>query len=322
MLRGNENTDRALFYAQVLGGILADRLELAKQYVRGIPAVTFERMSNDDVVKYVFSKLEILGLEVDYDSRTMDVTETMLRLDFGANSPGLYICVHVPFRGDEFLWDAKPSNLKSRFPKGSICQGELVLSFKSQQASDRDLIKRELENDLDDVKFYVGEQKRQLDEYHRSLEDIAAKSADDRRQELVRGAQMTSHLGIPLRRRKDVPDVTPVKISRTRVRELPSTPNLPTASQERGIEEKTYQHILSVIRHEGRTFETVSESLLGKLDEEDIRDIILAHLNGHYEGEATAEAFRKKGKTDIRIEDDNRAAFIAECKIWKGKSSF
>jgi len=41
-------------------------------------------------------------------------------------------------------------------------------------------------------------------------------------------------------------------------------------------------------------------------------------LNGHYEGVATGETFRKSGKTDIRIEDSNRAAFITECKVWEG----
>ena len=31
-----------------------------------------------------------------------------------------------------------------------------------------------------------------------------------------------------------------------------------------------------------------------------------------------SEAFRYKGKTDICIEQDNRAAFIGECKLWSG----
>ncbi|GAI63813.1 unnamed protein product, partial [marine sediment metagenome] len=37
------------------------------------------------------------------------------------------------------------------------------------------------------------------------------------------------------------------------------------------------------------------------------------------QGIATAETFRRLGKTDIRIEDQDRAAFVAECKIWRGK---
>jgi len=53
--------------------------------------------------------------------------------------------------------------------------------------------------------------------------------------------------------------------------------------------------------------------------EEELRDMLLSHLNGYFKGAATGETFRKSGKTDIRIEDADRAAFVAECKIWHGQ---
>src|SRR3989304_9308879 len=53
-------------------------------------------------------------------------------------------------------------------------------------------------------------------------------------------------------------------------------------------------------------------------DEIGYLDIMIAHLNGHYEGGATGETFRRSGKTDMRIEDQERAAFVAECKVWRG----
>ena len=34
--------------------------------------------------------------------------------------------------------------------------------------------------------------------------------------------------------------------------------------------------------------------------------------------EAVGEVFRRRGKTDICIEQDDRAAFVGECKIWTG----
>jgi hypothetical protein len=70
-------------------------------------------------------------------------------------------------------------------------------------------------------------------------------------------------------------------------------------------------------RHVGRTFETTPKTY-SKHDEEELRDILLAHLNGFFEGGATGEAFRRTGKTDIRIEDKERSAFVAECKVWSG----
>lgn len=57
------------------------------------------------------------------------------------------------------------------------------------------------------------------------------------------------------------------------------------------------------------------------MQEEDLRNTLLAALNGIYKGDATGETFRNNGKTDICIERDNRAAFVAECKMWNGPSA-
>ena len=59
-----------------------------------------------------------------------------------------------------------------------------------------------------------------------------------------------------------------------------------------------------------------------KNDEEEIRDFIISTLGTHYENMVTGETFRKKGKTDILIIFDNKAAFIGECKIWHGIKKF
>ena len=52
-----------------------------------------------------------------------------------------------------------------------------------------------------------------------------------------------------------------------------------------------------------------------------MRDIILAQLNTHFEGRASGEVFRGRGKTDFCIEQDNRAEFVGECKVWAGPTS-
>lgn len=87
-----------------------------------------------------------------------------------------------------------------------------------------------------------------------------------------------------------------------------------TAKQQDGDE---YENILSIIRHAGKTYEETPKTYSSH-NEEELRDIILAHLNGPYKGKAVGERFRKRGKTDITIEFDDRAAFVAECKIWRG----
>ena len=57
------------------------------------------------------------------------------------------------------------------------------------------------------------------------------------------------------------------------------------------------------------------------MQEEDLRNTLLAALNSTYLGKATGETFRNNGKTDICIEADDRAAFVAECKMWTGSKA-
>ena len=64
-----------------------------------------------------------------------------------------------------------------------------------------------------------------------------------------------------------------------------------------------------------------SPSTFVHMKEEQIRDLILVSLNGHYEGGATGETFNAQGKTDILIRADGRNVFIAECKFWNGPKS-
>lgn len=83
------------------------------------------------------------------------------------------------------------------------------------------------------------------------------------------------------------------------------------------ISEEDYRDILETIKHIGSTYERTPASYKG-MHEEDLRNTLLAGLNATYKGGVTGETFRKNGKTDICIEQSNRAAFVAECKMWTG----
>ncbi len=78
--------------------------------------------------------------------------------------------------------------------------------------------------------------------------------------------------------------------------------------------------ILATIKHMGSTYERTPRSYKD-MKEEDLRNTLLAALNGTYLGGAVGEAFRNNGKTDICIEEKNRAAFVAECKMWTGQKA-
>ena len=91
----------------------------------------------------------------------------------------------------------------------------------------------------------------------------------------------------------------------------------PTQKAIPRLKPEEFQIILDVIEGQGVTFERTPQTI-AKLEEEDIRNLILSSLNAVLNLGALGEAFSKRGKTDIYLVVPEGGIFIAECKIWYG----
>lgn len=140
---------------------------------------------------------------------------------------------------------------------------------------------------------------------------------NQRRKRLTQHDDLPNILKIPIKQRAGTPPLEPIVLQERLTKPLPTKPEK-GREPEPGIEWDAYEKILRMVRHVGRTFERTPATFRVH-DEEELRDIMLAFMNGYFEGKAAGEAFRKKGKTDIWIEQEDRAAFVAECKIWTGQ---
>jgi hypothetical protein len=323
---------KGLFCERRLSDTLEGLYTQGQQAVDGIPEGQFLALSDDAVVEHVVSKLQIQPLQIYEDA--IEARDQESRLDVsgwyrqrGIETaepkwvPSLRITAFVPYSGDEWLWDMRPSTWGASSPRATvrlrdgkgIGQLEIAIEFPTQTEPER--FKKVLDEQLSDLRFYIGHQQKDIEAAMQSLPGRVREAVTRRRKRLESHAAVRKVLNIPLRKRDGAPTLQPPPIQRKLVRPLPPVPASPP---EYGIRDEDYEHILGVVRHEGRTFES-TPATFAVHDEEELRDIILAHLNGHYNGVATAEAFRKCGKTDIRIEVENRAAFVAECKVWHGE---
>lgn len=316
----------ALFHDGDLHGVLEGHLAQASVRVDALEKNQFLNAADDAIIESLADSLHVNSLEVDRQAMTQEMVETTVSRndDFHRGRrisvPGFRIVVDLPFTGDTLLWKLQPSSFQSMWPRADILSGEqdgivrLTLEVPADTAAEQ--IKQHIEQQLRLIEFYVNAQRSQVDACNSQLPGKLRQAIASRRQRLQAQNNLAAVLGIPLKRSKYDVEVSPVQMKRRIVRPLPAAPARGFVP-EPGISDADYQHILKVIRHEGRTFEGAATTF-AKLEEEELRDILLAHLNGHYEGDATGETFRKKGKTDIRIEDENRAAFVGECKIWGG----
>jgi len=89
------------------------------------------------------------------------------------------------------------------------------------------------------------------------------------------------------------------------------------ASADPKIDPKILEAIVDVLVRGGCTFETAPETF-AKLNECDLRNILISFLNGNFELHAVAEAFNKLGKSDISLLYSGNNLFVAECKFWGG----
>lgn len=87
------------------------------------------------------------------------------------------------------------------------------------------------------------------------------------------------------------------------------------------FDKHNYYLILKTIREHIKATEILPKPIQKLSDEELIRDTILWALNENFIV-ATGETFRAAGKTDISVNFEDRSAFIAECKIWRGATTF
>ena len=312
---------------------LRAHLDKAKEKVDSLPKEQFMGNSEEDLIEHFYSSIVLQPITLHEDAMVMDQEETKTdvsrwpdRNPFRDPGPiivgGVKVTISIPFTGDPQFWKIKPSSWQSVFPRGNIRHpgpdgiGYLNIVIKQPSGEDPKRIKELLDNTLSSIRFYLGTQKNEIEQHNKKLYDSICQAIQKRRERIKAHDGIVEFLKIPLRRKEGAPEIRPIPVQRKLVRPLPPVPKA-DYKPEPGITTEDLEHILSVIRHEGRTFEATPKTFAVH-DEEELRDIILAHLNGHYKGDATGETFRRSGKTDIRIEDEKRAAFVAECKVWRG----
>ena len=299
--------------------------------IKAIPETQFLNTSDEVIKEHLISDLELEPIILYEDQKVMEQQETHVdvtgRFEYDTFPgegrkmvPGIRVVISIPFTGEASLWKLTPNSSRSDCSVGTIHEamgngiGHLDIVLQQTSQTPGEAFKRDLDSMLDNIRFNLENQKKQIEAANKQLPEKIQQAITQRRERLGKHANIIEALNIPMKKKPGAPDMTAIPVRRKLVRPLPPAPNKPA---EPGIRNEDYEHVLSVIRHEGCSFEA-TPATFAVHNEEELRDIILAHLNGHYLGDASGETFRAAGKTDIRIEAENRAAFVGECKVWHG----
>lgn len=237
-----------------------------------------------------------------------------------AEVDGIVMIFYFPFTGEEDLFKYRASTFAlGPYPNISISQGFVSLRYEyslkemqGERAKDSALEK--LEHDIKDIRDGISYANKDVESYNASLQKQALHFLEEKKKKVESFFSVANMFEVPVK--KSAYAETHVPLQRKIV---------PIAHEYKkediySISDANYADILATIKHMGSTYERTPRSYKD-MKEEDLRNTLLAALNGTYLGGAVGEAFRNNGKTDICIEEKNRAAFVAECKMWTGQKA-
>jgi hypothetical protein len=318
-----------LFYDSDLSSMLDGSRAAATEAVSRLPREQFLSTSIDTLVEHLTAQHHIEPLKLFEEHMSMDHQEARVdvtgRFDYATRDSGRtfaaghQLTFFVPFTGDVRLWRLKANMSFSVESVGTIDprSSSLIIQLANTSNTEAARYKQEFESELVRIRQIIQAQGGMLAAYHNELPVLIRGAIDRRRGELEKLSVLTSAFNIPLVKKSGMPEFRPIEVARKISRPLPRPP-ANGFKPEPAINNEMYEDILSIIRHAGASFEGAPQTYK-PLGEEGLRDNVLSHLNAVFEGRATGETFRKYGKTDIRIEEETRAAFVGECKLWGGE---
>lgn len=224
-----------------------------------------------------------------------------------------------PFSGEPDLFKCRASTFSlSVYPDIEIDGGFLSFHYElllneMKTDEDKEKLMKHLEHDMDSIKTGVSYVNSDVTGFNQSLRQSVRIALQAKRKKIEQFYSVSKLFEVPIKKTSYANTHIPLK------RKIQPISQRYNNESNYCISDPEYFDILATIKHNGSTYERTPSSFKS-LQEEDIRNLLLASLNGIYQGNATGETFRNNGKTDICIECKNRSAFVAECKIWKGQS--
>jgi len=262
-------------------------------------------------------------IHIDYDEKKIDVSQQPMRFIMDRSRPfyvaGTQLTFIIPFDGDGSWFGVQPQNFtySSGGSLAKIVGNEIQITYEGTDL-DANREKRRFDEELRLIKQNYANLSQAVDSRNAELEREISAQIIQRKDKLLKDAQMVSSIGFPIKRRNGEPSTyaVPVQKRKPEIRRPPVPSSRFQPEPVLAMEE--YENILTIIRSMVHVMERSPKAFV-TMGEEDLRTHFLVQLNGQYEGRATGETFNSQGKTDILIREDDRNVFIAECKIWRGE---
>lgn len=278
--------------------------------------------------KYKLDIPELHFDQVNVDSYERDVPAEFFPMNFEVGTGKKYkkeiIQFFIPCSGNINLLAYGPANIFSFGGGGNFeIKGNSIVAEFINFSNNGEEINRKYQSELNGIHSNYNYLRNDITSYNISLNNHIKSVFSARKLKLLSKNNLLSSLGVPLRKKGNVP--TTFSIPKPQLREkiiVKPIVNEKGFKPEPKLDNENYQKILKIINDIGKNFERMPSVYKDK-GEEDLRDHILMILDPNFEfGSASGETFNKTGKTDIQLRYDSSVVFIAECKFWSGPKNY
>ena len=230
---------------------------------------------------------------------------------------GIIATFYYPYSGEKDLFKCRASTFSlGGYPEITLERDSFSFRIEKtltemNQANAKDDLLKGLEHCLTEIKSGLSYANGDVSGFNSSLKGQALKKLAEKKKKVESFFAIANMFEVPIEKKEYAEKHIPLK------RNIVPVAHKYEAEDYYCISDADYKDILSALQHTASTYE-LTPSSYKSMYEEDLRNTLLAALNATYKGDATGETFRNAGKTDINIERENRAAFVAECKMWTG----
>lgn len=223
---------------------------------------------------------------------------------------------HIPYDGSPSALFTLPTTFVDNKYKFGLCCGDnledkkliINIDIYNNQFQEIEVLELYVKHFIDDRIEYLNRMisfvNIDIDEHNKRLMRLIENTYQARKSNHDKIMAISRKLKIPLKKDSNIQsNINVLKPNRVQSQSLSHLGN------------QEYEEIIKIIHNIASNMETTANSF--NLLEEAIRDTVLSGLKSHYNN-AYGEVFRKNGKTDITIENKDKAAFVAEFKIWQG----
>lgn len=321
--------DYYLFSKYSLSNVISNHTKTTQDKLNQISKEEVEAVSEETLIKkysdeFIINKLQLHEENIEQEATEKDV-DVSYRTDLYWSRPGPHskrgtlFTYYLPYNGDDILFDCQPSTFSLNPPYAKRANNQLIFEFEIVDGDNTDPDKM-LEGELKQIRSMVETLNKDIAPFNAQLNKLVIAAINKRKEKIAALGAMLQKSKYRTRNNSSTSNTFPSN-SIKKKEEIKINVDHTGSRPEPVLAVAEYERILEIVKHTGRSLER-NYNTFSTMGEEELRDVLLTQLNGHYEGKATGEAFNAEGKTDILVRDNDKSIFIGECKIWTGPSAF